>query len=75
MVKTKTLTFAAVHFSVAFGTAYVLTGSIGISGALALIEPMINTAAFYFHEKIWKKIEIRSAGKTENLPIPSTPTC
>ena len=56
----KTFTFAVLHFSVAFGVAYVLTGSVGISGAVALVEPMVNTVAFYFHEKAWQKF----GGKT-----------
>ena len=42
----KTFTFAVLHFSVAFGVAYVLTGSLGISSAVALVEPMVNTVAF-----------------------------
>ncbi|WP_157314895.1 DUF2061 domain-containing protein [Chitinibacter sp. FCG-7] len=50
---TKTITFAVVHFTVAFTVAYVLTGSFGIASALALIEPMVNTVAYFFHEKVW----------------------
>lgn len=42
----KTITFACVHFIVAFSVAYLLTGSAGISGLLALLEPMVNTVAF-----------------------------
>ncbi len=57
----KTFTFAVLHFSVAFGVAYVLTGSIGISSAVALVEPMVNTVAFYFHEKAWQKFGGKSA--------------
>lgn len=53
----KTLTFAILHFTVAFTVAYFLTGSLLIGGLMALLEPTINTFAFYFHEKIWKKIE------------------
>lgn len=44
----KTFTFAVLHFSVAFSVAYVLTGSLGISSAVALVEPMVNTVAFLF---------------------------
>lgn len=55
---TKTITFAAVHFSVAFSVAYVMTGSAVIGGAIAMIEPAINTVAYYFHEKAWKRIEV-----------------
>ena len=54
---TKTASFAAVHFSVAFSVAYVMSGSVVIGGAIALVEPMINTVAYYFHEKVWNKIE------------------
>ncbi|QLI81676.1 DUF2061 domain-containing protein [Chitinibacter fontanus] len=49
----KTITFALVHFSVAFSVAYLLTGSFGVASALALVEPMVNTVAYFFHEKIW----------------------
>lgn len=55
----KTLSFAVVHFSVAFTIGYLMTGSIWVGGALALVEPACNTVAFHFHEKIWKRIEQR----------------
>ena len=50
---TKTITFAACHFTVAFSVAYLLTGNIGVSSLLALVEPACNTVAYYFHEKAW----------------------
>ena len=53
----KTLTFAMFHFSVAFSITYLLTGSIGISSAVALVEPLANTVVFYFHEKAWRRYE------------------
>ncbi|MDO5638892.1 MAG: DUF2061 domain-containing protein [Neisseria sp.] len=53
----KTITFAVLHFGVAFSVAYLLTGSIGISSAVALIEPIVNTVVFYFHEKAWNRYE------------------
>lgn len=55
----KTITFAGMHFSIAFGVVYLLTGSILIGGTVALVEPAVNTVAFYFHEKIWKRYERR----------------
>ena len=51
----KTMTFAVIHFSVAFLVAYLLTGSLVIGGAVALVEPMVNTVAFYFHDKCWQR--------------------
>lgn len=53
----KTASFAVVHFSVAFAVGYAFTGSVLIGGAMALVEPAINTVAFFFHEIAWKKIE------------------
>jgi uncharacterized membrane protein len=58
----KTITFAVMHFTVAFTVAYLLTGSVVVGGAVALIEPAINTVAFYFHEMVWKKLEARKEG-------------
>ena len=45
------------HFTVAFSVGYAMTGSLAVGGAIALVEPAINTVAFFFHEKVWKKIE------------------
>lgn len=53
----KTMTFATVHFSVAFSVAYALTGDVLVGSAVAMVEPAINTVAFYFHELGWKKFE------------------
>ncbi|WED23716.1 DUF2061 domain-containing protein [Vibrio sp. JC009] len=50
----KTITFAVIHFSIATAVAYALTGDILISSLIAMIEPSINTVAFYFHEKVWQ---------------------
>ena len=63
----KTMTFACMHFSIAFGVVYLMTGSVLLGGAVALVEPAVNTVAFYFHEKIWKRHERRK--QTELLPL------
>ncbi|WP_261903187.1 DUF2061 domain-containing protein [Vibrio fortis] len=52
----KTLTFAALHFTIAFSVAYILTGDILIGSLIAMIEPSVNTVAFYFHEKAWAQV-------------------
>jgi uncharacterized membrane protein len=53
---TKTLSFAAVQFTVAFTVAYLLSGSFLVGGAIALLEPTINTVAYFFHERVWERI-------------------
>lgn len=49
----KTASFAFIHFNVAFIVTYLLTGDALIGGVMAMIEPSINSVAYYFHEKIW----------------------
>ena len=53
----KTLSFAIVHFAVAFSVAYALTGSVTIATGIGLVEPLANTVAFYFHERVWRYFE------------------
>ncbi len=53
----KTMTFALMHVTVAFTVAYLLTGSLIIGGILSLVEPAVNTVAYYFHEKLWRSID------------------
>ena len=34
-----------------------MTGSVMVGGAIALVEPMVNTVAYHFHEILWKRRE------------------
>jgi uncharacterized membrane protein len=63
----KTASFAVIHFTVAFSVGYLLTGSWVVGSALALVEPAINTVAFYFHDKVWKKIEAKKLEQNSKL--------
>ena len=53
-LQAKTSSFALVHFSVAFGVASLLSGELMTGGVMAMIEPTINTAVFFFHERLWR---------------------
>lgn len=64
----KTATFAAVHFMVAFTVAYLLTGSVPIAGALAMLEPLANTVAYLLHERAWARFTSRSAARAPAVP-------
>lgn len=55
----KTVTFAITHFTVAFSVAYLLTGDIIIGSLIAMVEPTVNSVAYFFHEKLWQKREAR----------------
>ncbi|MEP1215297.1 MAG: DUF2061 domain-containing protein [Marinobacter sp.] len=67
----KTITFAITHFTVAFTVAYLLTGDILIGSLIAMVEPAINTVAYFFHEKIWaRKQQIaREASDSAHGPL------
>jgi uncharacterized membrane protein len=64
----KTLTFGAVHMAVAFTVAYLLSGSLLVGGAIALVEPAINTVAYFFHEKVWERVRESRPVRVGQLP-------
>jgi uncharacterized membrane protein len=65
----KTMSFAAVHFTVAFTVGYLMTGSVLVGGALALVEPAVNTIAYHFHEQVWAKFQTaRRGGLNHAMP-------
>lgn len=53
-MKMKTFTYSIMHFCVAFIVSFALTGDIGIAGAIALVEPLVQTFAYFIHEKAWQ---------------------
>ncbi len=59
----KTATYLSIHLTVGFTVAYVMTGSVALAGGIALVEPVINAVAFFFHEQAWKKIQARPPRK------------
>ena len=61
----KTLTFTLMHFCIAFAVTYALTGSVAASGLVAAIEPLCNSVGFYFHEKLWQRLENRARPSPE----------
>lgn len=67
----KTLSFAVVHFGVAFSVAYLLTGSWLLGSAIALIEPVVNTVAYHFHEKAWDRLRNRRGAVATSPFLPA----
>jgi uncharacterized membrane protein len=58
---TKTFSFGLLHMTVAFTVGYLMTGSVAVGGAIALVEPAVNTVAYFFHEKVWERFGRRRA--------------
>lgn len=51
----KTFSFGLMHIGVAFAVVYLMTGDWITGGLVALVEPCVNTVAYHFHEKVWKR--------------------
>lgn len=68
---TKTMSFAAVHFTVAFSVGYLMTGSVLVGGAIALVEPAVNTVAYHFHEQLWNRLNNRQHHSTAPVAAPT----
>ena len=61
----KTLTFTLMHFCIAFGVAYLLTGSVTVGGLMAVVEPLCNSVGFFFHDKLWRRLEQQGRTRDE----------
>lgn len=51
----KTFSYYVMHITVAMLVGYVVTGSVNMAIALSLLEPTVQAAAFFFHEKVWEQ--------------------
>lgn len=62
----KTASFSLTHLSVAICVAYALTGSLHTALAIGLIEPVVQTLAYFVHERAWKSAPARQ--RASGLP-------
>jgi uncharacterized membrane protein len=64
----KTISFAIMHFTIAFAVAWLLTGSVWVGGLVAVVEPAVNTVAYHWHEKLWSLLQGGTAGSVVSEP-------
>lgn len=57
----KTLTYGVMHLVVAVTVAYAVTRSWQAALAVGLIEPLVQTLAYNFHERAWSQAGERPA--------------
>ena len=69
-VALKTFTYGVMHFAVAVAVAFALTGNIRAALAIGLIEPLVQTVFFTFHDRFWARIESRKAAKEAAMAQP-----
>ncbi|PZP39461.1 MAG: hypothetical protein DI585_04035 [Pseudomonas fluorescens] len=65
----KTTTYALMHMSVAITVAYILSGSWKTALAIGMIEPVVQTVCYFFHERAWHRIERRKHVKDHHDSI------
>lgn len=53
----KTLSYGTMHMTIAILVAYALSGDWKVALAIGLIEPCVQTIAYFFHERVWHRIE------------------
>jgi uncharacterized membrane protein len=51
----KTITWRITGSASTFTIAYMLTGSVGLSSGIAIVQMIVNTFLYWFHEKLWNK--------------------
>ncbi len=56
----KTLTYCCMHITVATLVAFALSGDWKVALGIGLIEPLVQTFVFYFHETAWESKSFRA---------------
>lgn len=52
----KTLTYGVMHITVATTIAYLLSGNFQTALSIGLLEPVVQSFFFYFHERGWNRL-------------------
>jgi len=56
----KTASYYVLHISVAALVAYAVTGDLVAAITLSLLEPTVQAIVFFFHEKAWQRVSLKS---------------
>lgn len=53
----KTLTWRVIGTTSTFAISYVVTGAVGLSSTIAIVQMIVNTVLYYVHEHVWNRID------------------
>ena len=53
----KTLTWRVAGSTSTFTIAYLVTGNVGMSSGIAVIQMLVNTVLYLIHERAWNRVE------------------
>ena len=68
-VALKTVTYGAMHFTVAVLVAFALTRDWRIALAIGTVEPLVQTVFFTLHDRIWTRIEAKKAQRAAEAAV------
>lgn len=68
----KTLTYYVMHLSVAACVAYSVTGDLLASLTLSLLEPTVQMAFFFLHEKLWEQQQNKRLQEAQQKKVQRT---
>lgn len=74
-VALKTVTYGVMHFTVAVGVAFALTGDWRIALAIGTVEPLVQTVFFTLHDRAWSRIEARRIRTAHASPTSAAIIC
>ena len=49
----KTATYCLMHFTVAISVAYAISGNWKVALSIGILEPLVQTFFYHFHERGW----------------------
>lgn len=52
----KTISWRITGSGATFFVAYMISGNLGMSGTIAIIQLITNTILYFIHERIWNKV-------------------
>ena len=53
----KTITWRITGSTSTFIIAYLMTGSVGLSSGIAIVQMIVNTFLYYAHDSAWNQIK------------------
>lgn len=56
------------HMSVAIAVAYALSGDWRIALGIGVIEPIVQTVFYSFHEHVWSKVKSKKRSDVDTIP-------
>ena len=61
----KAITWRAGGTIVTFAVAWIITGNLNFSAKIGLLDTIVKIGVFYFHERLWNRLNFGRSKPTE----------